>query len=81
MNLEGPIHIKHHRVLVKIIGSKSMSVSPTAIGLFQNINEMKPGHLGEMKTGSCHNGMCGSPPGVMMADTLSFNAKIGLVDF
>ncbi len=24
---------------------------------------------------------CGSPPGVMMADTLSFNAKIGLVDF
>ncbi len=25
--------------------------------------------------------MCGSPPGVMMADTLSFNAKIGLVDF
>ncbi len=27
------------------------------------------------------NGPCGSPPGVMMADTLSFNAKIGLVDF
>ncbi len=26
-------------------------------------------------------GLCGSPPGVMMADTLSFNAKIGLVDF
>ncbi len=26
-----------------------------------------------------HN--CGSPPGVMMADTLSFNAKIGVVDF
>ncbi len=26
-------------------------------------------------------GICGSPPGVMMADTLSFNAKIGLVDF
>ncbi len=25
--------------------------------------------------------VCGSPPGVMMADTLSFNAKIGLVDF
>ncbi len=25
--------------------------------------------------------MCGSPPGVMMADALSFNAKIGLVDF
>ncbi len=25
--------------------------------------------------------ICGSPPGVMMADTLSFNAKIGLVDF
>ncbi len=24
---------------------------------------------------------CGSPPGVMMADTLSFNAKIGVVDF
>ena len=24
---------------------------------------------------------CGSPPGVMMAGTLSFNAKIGLVDF
>ncbi len=27
-----------------------------------------------------HTG-CGSPPGVMMADTLSFNAKIGVVDF
>ncbi len=26
------------------------------------------------------NGHCGSPPGVMMADTLSFNAKIGVVD-
>ncbi len=25
--------------------------------------------------------LCGSPPGVMMADTLSFNAKIGVVDF
>ncbi len=25
--------------------------------------------------------ICGSPPGVMMADTLSFNAKIGVVDF
>ncbi len=25
--------------------------------------------------------ICGSPPGVMMAYTLSFNAKIGLVDF
>ncbi len=25
--------------------------------------------------------MCGSPPGVMTADTLSFNAKIGVVDF
>ncbi len=24
---------------------------------------------------------CGSPPGVIVADTLSFNAKIGLVDF
>ncbi len=24
--------------------------------------------------------LCGSPPGVMMADTLSFNAKIGVVD-
>ncbi len=24
---------------------------------------------------------CGSPPGVMMADTLSFNAKIGVVNF
>ncbi len=24
---------------------------------------------------------CGSAPGVMMADTLSFNAKIGVVDF
>ncbi len=24
---------------------------------------------------------CGSPPGVMMADTLSFNAKIVVVDF
>ena len=24
---------------------------------------------------------CGSPSGVMMADSLSFNAKIGLVDF
>ncbi len=27
------------------------------------------------------DGICGSPPGVMMADTLSFNAKIGVVDF
>ncbi len=27
------------------------------------------------------NEPCGSPPGVMMADTLSFNAKIGVVDF
>ncbi len=27
------------------------------------------------------HGICGSPPGVMMAATLSFNAKIGLVDF
>ncbi len=27
------------------------------------------------------NEKCGSPPGVMMADTLSFNAKIGVVDF
>ncbi len=27
------------------------------------------------------NPPCGSPPGVMMADTLSFNAKIGVVDF
>ncbi len=27
------------------------------------------------------NPYCGSPPGVMMADTLSFNAKIGLDDF
>ncbi len=26
-------------------------------------------------------GQCGSPPGVIVADTLSFNAKIGLVDF
>ncbi len=25
--------------------------------------------------------ICGSPPGVIVADTLSFNAKIGLVDF
>ncbi len=25
--------------------------------------------------------VCGSPPGVIVADTLSFNAKIGLVDF
>ncbi len=25
--------------------------------------------------------ICGSPPGVMMADTLSFNAKIGVVNF
>ncbi len=24
---------------------------------------------------------CGSPPGVMMADTLSFTAKVDLVDF
>ncbi len=24
---------------------------------------------------------CGSPPGVIVADTLSFNAKIGVVDF
>ena len=24
---------------------------------------------------------CGSPPGVMMADTLSFNAKVDMVDF
>ncbi len=30
---------------------------------------------------SCHKTLCGSPPGVMMADTQSFNAKIGLVDF
>ncbi len=28
-----------------------------------------------------HSVECGSPPGVMMADTLSFNAKIGVVDF
>ncbi len=28
-----------------------------------------------------YNSNCGSPPGVMMADTLSFNAKIGVVDF
>ncbi len=27
------------------------------------------------------NTKCGSPPGVMMADTLSFNAKIGVVNF
>ncbi len=27
------------------------------------------------------NIICGSPPGVIVADTLSFNAKIGLVDF
>ncbi len=26
-------------------------------------------------------GFCGSPPGVIVADTLSFNAKIGVVDF
>ncbi len=26
-------------------------------------------------------GRCGSPPGVMMADTLSFNAKIGVVEY
>ncbi len=25
--------------------------------------------------------ICGSPPGVMMADTLSFTAKVDLVDF
>ncbi len=25
--------------------------------------------------------ICGSPSGVMMADTLSFNAKIGVVNF
>ncbi len=25
--------------------------------------------------------LCGSPPGVIVADTLSFNAKIGVVDF
>ena len=25
--------------------------------------------------------LCGSPLGVMMADTLSFNAEIGVVDF
>ncbi len=27
------------------------------------------------------HGRCGSPPGVMMADTLTFTAKIGVVDF
>ncbi len=35
--------------------------------------------LGENIVG--YYGKCGSPPGVMMADTLSFNAKIGVVDF
>ncbi len=28
-----------------------------------------------------NDGGCGSTPGVMMADTLSFNAKIGVVNF
>ncbi len=32
------------------------------------------------QTSGC-NIFCGSPPGVIVADTLSFNAKIGLVDF
>ncbi len=35
-------------------------------------------HSGSIKG---HIKGCGSPPGVMMADTLSFNAKIGVVDF
>ncbi len=32
------------------------------------------------QTGTIHI-PCGSPPGVIVADTLSFNAKMDLVDF
>ncbi len=35
----------------------------------------------EVTVSKCSKEFCGSPPGVMMADTLSFNAKIGVVDF
>ncbi len=28
-----------------------------------------------------HSSACGSPPGVIVADTLSFNAKVDLVNF
>ncbi len=35
----------------------------------------------EFYTPSVRETLCGSPPGVIVADTLSFNAKIGVVDF
>ncbi len=37
--------------------------------------------VGEDSHGHSVGTDCGSPPGVMMADTLSFNAKIGVVNF